>query len=152
MSTEYIELSDPTFTRIEKYLKESYSGACICWIEKITNPELEKRYSQFKASCKIPFQENLLFHGTQPNIIDVIIKEGFDPSKNTRSRLGKGTYFAKHASYSCDFSTPTSDGLCYMILADVVTNENTKTDPRDQICVVPHKDACIPRYVFAFSK
>lgn len=145
-------MSDPLFSEIEKKVQKSYPDSCICWIEKVVNENLEKEYEKYKSSIKTVFEEKTLFHGTKPHSIDSIVKEGFDPSKNKRSAHGKGTYFARDALFSCDYSESSNDGLCYMIVASVVVDQQTKTDKSKQIFVIPQKYACIPRFVFAFSK
>jgi len=162
----FIELGEPIYDEISKKIRQSYPNACICWIECNDNPILKEKYDQRKASRKIT-NEQELFHGTDIHSIDNICEVGFDPTLNRTSAYGKGTYFAKHASYSKDYMKETKDGLKFMILSDVIVGSpclgsaslninkglydsavNSLTDP--SIVVIPHIDAAYPKYIMSF--
>ena len=58
-------------------------------------------------------------HGTTNDIIDVIAKNGFDPTLNRNGLYGYGVYFAKDANYSKDYMK-SNEEVTYMFLADVI--------------------------------
>lgn len=103
-------------------------------------------------------EEKEMFHGTHADVIDNIAE--FDPSKNTVSAFGKGTYFAKKASYSY-MKSHYDYGISYIILANVLignigrmrNNETINTERYDNsICVTPYADGAYPKYVISFHK
>ena len=72
--------------------------------------------------------EKFLYHGTAPNIVEAICAQNFDfrLHGHNGTRFGKGSYFAKEASYSHKFSIPDYNGFCYMFIAQVLVGEYTQ--------------------------
>ena len=156
MSTEYLSMSKLNYDKISERVRKSFPNACICWIEQIKNPNLRERYENSKSEMQVP-NEHQLFHGTSKHIADIIIKKGFDASKNMRSLYGKGTYFAVDAMYSFDFMEPDSTQISYMFLCDVVIGTigtNCSTDNKDKptMFAVPKNESAFPTYLIAFHK
>jgi len=162
----FIELGDPIYDEISKKIRQSYPNACICWIESNDNPFLKEKYDLRKSNVKIT-NEQELFHGSDIHSIDSICELGFDPTLNRTSAYGKGTYFAKHASYSKDYMKETKIGLKFMIISDVIVGSpclgsanliinkdlydsavNSLTTPT--IVVIPHIGAAYPKYIVSF--
>jgi hypothetical protein len=162
----FIELGDPIYDEISKKIRQSYPNACICWIESNDNPFLKEKYDLRKSNLKIT-NEQELFHGSDIHSIDSICELGFDPTLNRTSAYGKGTYFAKHASYSKEYMKQTKMGLKFMIISDVIVGNpclgsanliinknlydsavNSLTDPT--IFVIPHIDGAYPKYIISF--
>lgn len=67
-----------------------------------------------------------LFHGTTPELIPKIIKQGFNRSLAIRSQLGRGTYFATNASTSHGYSTADANGERFMFLCRVLIGDYCK--------------------------
>jgi hypothetical protein len=168
-----IALSDPQFSRVEEGIRESYPNACVLWIEQIENPALERLYQQQKLEIetkrKQSCSELLLYHGTTESAVGTIIHHGFNPERNVRSVYGKGSYFAKNASYSRDYAPPRSDKISFMLLCSVLvgnvavygnsyiidtTLHDNSVDHLDRpsIYVTPYTYGAIPRYVIAFYR
>lgn len=168
-----IYVSSDIFSELEKGILTSYPNACVLWMEKIENPFLEENYAKQKAEIEAKrgqvCSERMLYHGTSEPIANCIIQTGFIPSKNTRSVYGKGSYFAKNASYSRDYAPPASDQISFMLLCSVLVGEvavysqnqiiqidvhdnsvNSTKDPT--IYVTPYPYGAIPRYLIAFYK
>ena len=63
-----------------------------------------------------------LFHGTSAANIDAIMGAGFDRSFSRVARFGKGTYFARDASYSARdaYSAPDALGVKRVLVCDVI--------------------------------
>uniref|UniRef100_A0A8C9QIM1 TCDD inducible poly(ADP-ribose) polymerase n=1 Tax=Spermophilus dauricus TaxID=99837 RepID=A0A8C9QIM1_SPEDA len=71
--------------------------------------------------------ERHLFHGTSQDVVDGICKHNFDPRVCGKhaTMFGQGSYFAKKASYSHNFSKKSSKGIHFMFLAKVLTGRYT---------------------------
>jgi len=171
MSREAVSMSDKIYDKISDLVHKTYPNSCILFIDKIYNNELEHKY--FAVKKKIEEKRGFVteieaFHGTRAELIDIIIQEGFDPSKNVCAAYGPGTYFAKDASYSFNYmKSKDENGISYMFLCDIIigklktTNNNSndfdnyansQTLNSATIYVCPLRDQCIPRYVIAFHK
>ncbi|XP_044288832.1 protein mono-ADP-ribosyltransferase TIPARP [Varanus komodoensis] len=71
--------------------------------------------------------ERHLFHGTSEDVVDGICKHNFDPRVCGKhaTMFGQGSYFARKASYSHNFSKRSPKGVHYMFLAKVLTGRYT---------------------------
>ncbi|OCT78680.1 protein mono-ADP-ribosyltransferase TIPARP isoform X2 [Xenopus laevis] len=67
--------------------------------------------------------ERHLFHGTSQEVVDAICKHNFDPRVCGKhaTMFGQGSYFARKASYSHNFSKRSPKGVHYMFLAKVLS-------------------------------
>lgn len=165
-----ISMSDKRYEKIETSIRNSYPNSCILWIEEVKNPILEESYQKQKAEIEKKrnkrCQELELFHGTKESIIDIIINKGFDPSANRRSAYGKGSYFARNASYSKDYAPPSTDDISFILICNLLYCEsncygcNVSIDisrhdnsvdsiSNPSIYVTPYKYGAVPRYVVA---
>lgn len=166
-------MSDKRYDRIEEGIRKSYPNSCILWIEEISNPELEELYQKQKAEIEAkrgkPCKEIELYHGTKEEAANNIIREGFDPERNSRAAYGKGTYFAKNASYSRDYAPPASDQISFMLICSVLVGEiciygsmkpidtskhdNAADNPKNpSIYVTPYQYGAIPLFIVAFHR
>ena len=73
------------------------------------------------------FERSYLWHGTNAEVMDKILQQGFNRSfcgKNA-TMYGKGVYFARDASYSAypTYSVPDDNGYQYMLACRVVVGE-----------------------------
>lgn len=166
-------MSDKRYDKIEEGIRKSYPNSCILWIEEISNSELEELYQKQKADIEAkrgkPCKEMELYHGTREEAANAIICDGFDPERNNRAAFGKGTYFAKNASYSRDYAPPASDQISFMLICSVLIGEIgqygsmkpidlTKHDnsvdnlKSPSIYVTPYSAGAIPRFLVAFHR
>jgi len=166
MAADYLSLSDPVYEEIENHVRATYKHSCIVWIEKIHNAVLEEQFRAYQAQIQPPNVKRL-FHGTSEPIARIIIREGFDPSKNKTSAHGLGVYFSQRAVYSKNYchATPGQDYV-YMLVCDVVVGRvglgraNQPIPPdcqsvtdnlkRPDMYVVNRREAALPRYLVAF--
>ncbi|CAG2222952.1 PARP10_14_15 [Mytilus edulis] len=68
-----------------------------------------------------------LFHGTTPDMLDVIAEQNLDPrlaGDRVGARLGQGTYFAVSHEYSDLYAQSDSQGHKFMIFADVLAGKS----------------------------
>jgi len=173
MKIRYVEMKEPIYETISARVRESFPKSCICWIEENENPVLLEAYENRKKEiAKRPsnINEVQFFHGTREENITSIAQGGFDPAYNIGSAYGKGTYFAKNASYSQAYMVPNNEGISFMFLCDVLmgsisptTRANTEINTalydcatnnfqNPTIVVTPHSDGAYPRYIIAFHK
>ena len=66
--------------------------------------------------------EKFLYHGTSPDTVEPICAQNFDFRLNGKNatRFGKGSYFAKNASYSHSYADKDASGYRYMFIAQVL--------------------------------
>ena len=171
MSVRYVEMKEPIYNAISNRIRESFPNSCIVWIEENQNPTLLAAYENRKKEiAKVAsINEVHWFHGTKEENITKIAMEGFDPAFNKASAYGKGTYFAKNASYSNSYMVPNSQGISFMFLCDVLmgkpcmgtSNLQIETNlyhsavdnfQTPTILVSPFADAAYPKYIVAFHK
>eukprot|EP01083_Nonionella_stella_P234106 824267_1 len=111
-----------------------------------SNANTRNIYESILKSKEKPLHqiEKYLWHGTRgsanDDVLDLILKNGFDRSYNKKGRYGSGTYFARDASY------PVGRGFCgkdksktnarFILLCRVIVgeytmgNKNIKTIPK----------------------
>ncbi|XP_073501791.1 protein mono-ADP-ribosyltransferase PARP15-like [Phyllobates terribilis] len=178
-SHEYKEVKDKFFKTIsEKEYK-------IKEIKRIQNVKSWQCFTinKHNVNKKNPAQKNIrrLYHGTHPNAIGNINRDGFNRvycGKNATA-YGRGTYFAEHSRYSCNdtYSYPDADGTKYIYQAAVITGRYCKGDPsykeaphvdgdpnkgrydsvvddvtNPKMFVIFHDDVAYPEYLITFKK
>nr|XP_003218265.2 PREDICTED: TCDD-inducible poly [ADP-ribose] polymerase [Anolis carolinensis] len=103
-------------------------------ILRVQNQFLWEKYKRKKEfMCKKMtgadrmMNERHLFHGTSQEVVDGICKHNFDPRVCGKhaTMFGQGSYFARKASYSHNFSKRSPKGIHYMFLAKVLTGRYT---------------------------
>ncbi|KAK1162518.1 protein mono-ADP-ribosyltransferase TIPARP-like [Acipenser oxyrinchus oxyrinchus] len=101
-------------------------------ITRVQNPFLWEKYKRKKEymSRKLSEMDHMinerhLFHGTSQDVVDGICKHNFDPrvSGKHATMFGQGSYFARKAIYSHNFSKRSPKGVHYMFLAKVLTGK-----------------------------
>lgn len=72
--------------------------------------------------------ERTLFHGTTPDAVEAICKRNFDwrLSGKHATRFGRGSYFARDASYSHRYARKDTHGLRHMFVAKVLVGSCTE--------------------------
>jgi hypothetical protein len=153
-STKRLGLYSSKFDDIYEKISKSYPNSCVVWIDEVVNDNLLARYLQEKEDID-KYSEHQLFHGTKPQNINSILLDGFKSEYNVVSAHGKGTYFAKNASYSYNYMTKDNSkgdkhGISYMFLANVLVMNNW--NKINGIYVIPKDECCFPKYVVAFYK
>lgn len=176
MATKYVELSDPIYEEVNRRIRETYSNACVVFVESIHNDFLEAHFEDFKKQLEEKRGPDIiktitLFHGTTENACNNIIAEGFNPDYNTVSQYGKGTYFSANAQTSSTYAKDMKkNDLQYMFLAEVIDglrttaapNQKIDTDkydlsvasdiPLPNICCTPYRYGAIPKYLIGFHR
>ncbi|XP_067851448.1 protein mono-ADP-ribosyltransferase TIPARP [Heptranchias perlo] len=107
-------------------------------ILRVQNPYLWEKYKRKKEymSRKMSemdkiLNERHLFHGTSQDAVNAICKHNFDPRVCGKhaTMFGQGSYFARKASYSHNFSKKSQEGVHYMFLAKVLIGKYTLGKP-----------------------
>ncbi|XP_075198944.1 uncharacterized protein LOC142301806 [Anomaloglossus baeobatrachus] len=124
------------FLEINTLFSLSSGGHQLKKIWRIQNPSLWQVYQWQKEKMKkvkkdLTVTETRLFHGTDSRHIDAICDNNFDwrICGGHGILYGQGSYFARDASYSHDYSTPTSSGRHAMFVARVLVGDFIKGDP-----------------------
>uniref|UniRef100_A0A6C0I016 PARP catalytic domain-containing protein n=1 Tax=viral metagenome TaxID=1070528 RepID=A0A6C0I016_9ZZZZ len=172
-----LSISSKKYDEIAARVRESFPNSCILWVDEVNNPDLElahnELFEKIKEKCKEKSKEACqqeLFHGTTENAALSICREGFKSSYNITSAYGKGTYFAKNASYSIGYSCKNAGHMeiVYMLLCSVIVGTKvcgyssavtedfdvTMVDniEKPTIFVCPQDAGGIPKYMIAFHK
>ncbi|XP_068133449.1 zinc finger CCCH-type antiviral protein 1-like [Hyperolius riggenbachi] len=123
------------FINIVTIFKKTVSGHEVKKLWRVQNSSLWQIYQWHKDQMKKknPGQnvvERQLFHGTIFANTDGICKDNFDwrICGTNGTVYGQGSYFARDASYSHNYSQPTSTGVRSMFLARVLVGDFVKGD------------------------
>ncbi|XP_029027223.1 protein mono-ADP-ribosyltransferase TIPARP [Betta splendens] len=107
-------------------------------ILRVQNPFLWEKYKRKKeymsrrlSELDRVLSERHLFHGTSADVVDGICKHNFDPRVCGKhaTMFGQGSYFARKAVYSHNFSKRSPKGVHCMFLAKVLTGRYTVGNP-----------------------
>ncbi|NXA27140.1 PAR12 polymerase, partial [Ibidorhyncha struthersii] len=110
-----VELSNTTseYNEIKQLFQQTMKGYNVLKIRRIQNPSLWKVFQWQKDQMKREnggkeVNERLLFHGTQISFMEAICVHNFDwrICGTNGTKYGKGTYFARDASYSHAYCQP----------------------------------------------
>ncbi|KAJ8389987.1 hypothetical protein AAFF_G00111480 [Aldrovandia affinis] len=123
------------FRQVEKLFRRTMSTSTVYSIQRIQNPSLlrvfqwQKEQMQKKNGGKV-IEPLLLFHGTEKSITAAICEQNFDwrICGGHGTLYGKGSYFARDASYSDRFSK-SSSSTKNMFVAKVLAGKYTKGNP-----------------------
>ncbi|RXN00206.1 Poly [ADP-ribose] polymerase 12 [Acipenser ruthenus] len=133
-SYKLIELSKTSgeFQHVEGLFKRTMAAATVHKIQRIQNPSLWKVFQWQKEQMKKKnggesVDEKFLFHGTEQSLLDAICEQNFDwrICGVHGSLYGKGSYFARDASYSHNYSK-TRTGTQILFVARVLVGEFTR--------------------------
>ncbi|XP_048012775.1 protein mono-ADP-ribosyltransferase PARP11-like isoform X3 [Megalobrama amblycephala] len=112
-------------------------------INRIQNMDLwelfcRKKIQLMRIKGQSDIEEQMLFHGTSAKSVRSICTFNFSCRLSDKRRkghvLGKGTYFAKHASLATKYSENTCQGTKVMLLARVIVGKYR----------TGHQDYCTP--------
>lgn len=107
-------------------------------ILRVQNPFLWEKYKRKKeymlrrmSEVDKLLSERHLFHGTSADVVEGICKHNFDPRVCGKhaTMFGQGSYFARKAVYSHNFSKRSPKGVHCMFLAKVLTGRLTVGNP-----------------------
>ncbi|GAA6100196.1 protein mono-ADP-ribosyltransferase PARP12-like isoform X3 [Tachysurus ichikawai] len=108
-----LDSSHKDFVRVQEHFNKTMKDFNILTIERVQNKELwedfqtkRERMKKANSDKKYGEAERLLFHGTNTNNINAICRQNFDMrvSGVNATVYGQGSYFAKDAKYSNDFT------------------------------------------------
>uniref|UniRef100_W5NK20 Poly [ADP-ribose] polymerase n=2 Tax=Lepisosteus oculatus TaxID=7918 RepID=W5NK20_LEPOC len=127
-----LEKSVEEFTQVETLFRRTMARNVIHSIQRIQNPSLWKMFQwqkdkMMKRNGGNSVLERFLFHGTEKSFIEAICEQNFDwrVCGVHGSLYGKGSYFARDASYSHSYSKPTT-GSRIMFVARVLVGDFTQ--------------------------
>ncbi|KAG7279766.1 hypothetical protein CRUP_008836 [Coryphaenoides rupestris] len=146
-STEYKE--------VQRWFKRTMQTSVINSVERVQNPSLWKVFQWQKTQIKEknggkPVCEHHLFHGTDESLLDPICQQNFDwrMCGVHGTHYGKGSYFARDASYSDRYSKGHRSLRKVMFVAHVLVGEYTRgssslTRPPSQSSTKGLYDSCV---------
>lgn len=143
------------FSNIVKMFSKTVSGHVVKKLWRVQNPSLWQVYQWQKDQMKkkknldIDVDERQLFHGTNGANNEAICRENFDwrVCGTNGTVYGQGSYFARDASYSHNYSVPTSAGTRIMFVARVLVGDFAVGDSKMRRPPQKHKtesyDSCV---------
>ncbi|MCI4379071.1 hypothetical protein PGIGA_G00223680 [Pangasianodon gigas] len=124
--------TEAEFLMVEKLFKQTMPKYNVTSIERNQNSSLWKVFQWQKEQMKErnggrDVDEKLLFHGTQQSLIEVICEQNFDwrICGVNGTLYGKGSYFARDASYSDQYSQ-SADSSKKMFVTRVLVGHYTR--------------------------
>ena len=128
----------------------SIDSSSVCRVERCQNKELYLRYSDRKAGPP-GARETWLFHGSKPDIYNLILQSGFDRGCSNHGSYGYGIYLSSTYGYSLSYTTPCIDdpGKKRLLLCRVLLRVDTVI--AGNIHVVQHDFDVYPEYVVHFK-
>uniref|UniRef100_A0A1B8Y217 Poly [ADP-ribose] polymerase n=1 Tax=Xenopus tropicalis TaxID=8364 RepID=A0A1B8Y217_XENTR len=127
--------SSHEYTQILGLFNKTMSGQTVK-IQRIQNKSLWEVYQwqkvqMQKANPGKGVSEMQLFHGTDPSHRAAICHQNFDwrVCGTNGTVYGQGSYFARDASYSHNYSVPTATGRRMMFVARVLVGDYVRGDP-----------------------
>ncbi|CAL8262995.1 unnamed protein product [Merluccius merluccius] len=124
--------SSTEYKGVQSCFKRTMPTSVINSIDRIQNPSLWKVFQWQKTQMKAknggkPVSERHLFHGMDPSLVEAICEQNFDWRMcGVHGTLyGKGSYFARDASYSDRYSRALGSRRKVMFVAHVLVGEFT---------------------------
>ncbi|XP_017660157.1 PREDICTED: poly [ADP-ribose] polymerase 12-like isoform X2 [Lepidothrix coronata] len=117
------------YGKIKRLFEKTMKDYCINQLQRIQNPTLWELFHWQKEKMKKVnkskrVDERLLFHGTDPSHVSAICEQNFDwrLCGTHGTMYGKGSYFARDASYSHQYCSARS-GRYTMFVAQVLVGD-----------------------------
>ncbi|XP_019749656.1 protein mono-ADP-ribosyltransferase PARP12 isoform X2 [Hippocampus comes] len=144
----------PEYNRIECLFKATMPQSRIHSINRIQNPLLWTSFQLHRDQMKKrnggkPVIEQYLFHGTNDNLIAAICEQNFDwrMSGVHGTTFGKGSYFAKQASYSNRYATVRNGNksmfVALVLVGDYIKGSSQYTRPPAKPMSLTLYDSCV---------
>uniref|UniRef100_A0ABM0MQS4 Poly [ADP-ribose] polymerase n=1 Tax=Saccoglossus kowalevskii TaxID=10224 RepID=A0ABM0MQS4_SACKO len=116
-----------------KFYKTIPRTTRITRIVRVQNEELWDHHTRkerwmMKKNMDRKVEERHLFHGTRHEFVDAICQQNFDwrvSGTSSGTAYGKGSYFARDATYSHNYTRPDTNGIYQMFLARVLVGSYT---------------------------
>jgi len=112
------------YQKVAKRFAETMPGIPLKTIKRIQNHDLWESFDAFKTRMNrkrsSPVDAMLLFHGTGQKYIEAICQQGFDwrmCGASVGTLYGKGSYFARDASYSKSY---TDCGKMFVVQVSII--------------------------------
>ncbi|NXE28741.1 PAR12 polymerase, partial [Ardeotis kori] len=130
-----VEISNTTseYQRIKQLFRQTMKNYSVLKIRRIQNPSLWKVFQWQKEQMKREnggkeVYERLLFHGTKTSFVEAICVHNFDwrICGSNGTNYGKGSYFARDASYSHAYCQQPTVETHSMFVARVLVGEYVK--------------------------
>ncbi|KAF7667404.1 hypothetical protein LDENG_00063480 [Lucifuga dentata] len=125
------------YSMIERLFKQTMPHTTIIKIQRIQNPSLWKVFQWQKEQMKLrnggkPVNQQYVFHGTDESLIEAICEQNFDwrVSGVHGTLYGRGSYFARDASYSNKYVKARKGMNKIMFVALILVGEYTKGNVR----------------------
>ncbi|XP_059146951.1 uncharacterized protein LOC131934836 [Physella acuta] len=108
---ENIHLFDPYANERKKLFQKMVENEKVCDDFGITLPSKQLKTTEFlesfmKEELYSEINEHYLFHGTKPEFVATLTKQGLDPKLCTHGMLGKGVYLAEKSTKSDQYADP----------------------------------------------
>ncbi|KAF1443957.1 PAR12 ribosyltransferase, partial [Pygoscelis papua] len=123
------------YGKIKRLFEKTMKGYCIHQLQRIQNPTLWQVFQwqkeQMKKLNKSKWvDERLLFHGTSLSHVSAICEQNFDwrICGTHGTMYGKGSYFARDASYSHEYCSSHS-GRYSMFVAHILVGDFVQGNP-----------------------
>ncbi|NWX45003.1 PAR12 polymerase, partial [Steatornis caripensis] len=123
------------YGKIKRLFEKTMKDYCIHQLQRIQNPTLWQVFQwqkeQMKKLSKSKWvDERLLFHGTNSSHVPAICEQNFDwrICGTHGTMYGKGSYFARDASYSHEYCSSHS-GRYSMFVAHVLVGDFVQGNP-----------------------
>ncbi|MEE6477949.1 hypothetical protein FKM82_011681 [Ascaphus truei] len=124
------------YTKILGMFTKTVSGHVVKKMQRVQNPSLWQVFQWQKEQMKKTnrggdVDERHLFHGTDRTHFTAICHQNFDwRICGTHGTLyGKGSYFARDASYSHNYAAPSKDNIRTMFVARVLVGDQAVGNP-----------------------
>ncbi|XP_073477592.1 uncharacterized protein [Aquarana catesbeiana] len=145
------------FSNIVKMFTTTVSGHVVKKLWRVQNPSLWQVYQWQKDQMKkkkknmgINVDERQLFHGTDGANVEAICRDNFDwrVCGTNGTLYGQGSYFARDASYSHNYSVPTSAGtrtmfVAHVLVGDFVVGDSKMRRPPQKYNKTESYDSCV---------
>ncbi|XP_077324918.1 zinc finger CCCH-type antiviral protein 1-like [Lithobates pipiens] len=144
------------FSNIVKMFTTTVSGHVVKKLWRVQNPSLwqvylwQKDQMKKKKNSGINVDERQLFHGTDGANVEAICRDNFDwrVCGTNGTAYGQGSYFARNASYSHNYSVPTPAGtrtmfLAHVLVGDFVVGDSKMRRPPQKYNKTESYDSCV---------
>ena len=142
MKAELVEVANSTaeWVEVEANFKATAGTFRVTRVQRVQNHHLWRMFTAARQSMAsrgggIGPNERQLFHGTDAATTEKIVVQGFNRSFVSIHAYGKGTYFARDASYSVSYSKPDAAGdqrmfLALVLVGDVCVGSASDIEPK----------------------
>ncbi|XP_066580305.1 protein mono-ADP-ribosyltransferase PARP12 [Amia ocellicauda] len=149
-----LSTSSEEFRQVEILFRRTMLTNKIHKIQRIQNPSLWKVFQWQKEQMKKrnggkAVDERFLFHGTEQSLISAICEQNFDwrICGIHGTLYGKGSYFARDASYSHNYSKPQTNSrimfVARVLVGDFIQGNNSYLRPPVKEGNAVFYDSCV---------